>query len=98
MATHGLLVTGTGGTAAESVTQIGANITMPAGGPWTIHGLWGLVVQDTAVADEAVSGGLRLEALSGDLTPDPAPGRYPCLGIPSQSSANFGAHSTPLNI
>ena len=98
MATHGLLVTGTGGTVAESVTQIGQDITLPAGGPWKIFGIWGMAAQDTAVQSEAISGGIRLDALSGDLTPDPAPGRYPLIGMPSQSGANFGIHSAPLNI
>jgi len=63
MSTQALLVTGTGGLAAESITQIGANITMPAGGPWTIFALWGMAAQDTAVASEAVSGGLLVDAL-----------------------------------
>lgn len=98
MSTNALLVTGTGGTTAESIKQIGSDITLPAGGPWIIHHLWGMAVQDTAVASEAISGSIRIDALSGDLTPDPAPGRYPLLGMSSQASASFGIHSSPLNI
>lgn len=98
MPTNGLLVTGTGGTAAESITQIGSDITMPAGGPWLIHNIWGMVAMDTAVQSEAASGGIRVDALSGDLNPDPAPGRYPLIGAPSQSGASFGLMPVPLNI
>ena len=95
---NGIVRTGVGGAAADSITQIGANITLPAGGPHIIHGVYAMAVQDTGVTSESVGGGIRVEALSGDLTPDPAPGRYPVLGMASQSSANFGIHSTPLNI
>ena len=98
MATNALLVTGTGGTGAESITQIGENLTMPAGGPWLIHKIWGMVAQDTAVTNEAVSGGMRIDALSGDLSPDPAPGRYPLIGCPTQMSANFGLTPVPINM
>lgn len=96
--TFGQLVTGTGGTAANSVTQIGADITLPAGGPWFIHSIWGMAAADTGLSAEAISGGIRIDALSGDLTPDPAPGRYPLLGAPSQASASFGSVSVPLNM
>jgi hypothetical protein len=98
MATHAWLRTGTGGTAAESITQIGTDIVMPAGGPWVIHGLWGLVANNTAVHSESVSGALLIDALSGDLTPDPAPGLYPLIGNPSASGANLPLVSSPLNI
>jgi hypothetical protein len=98
MATHGQLVTGVGGTAAESITQIGADITLPAGGPWLIHGLWALIAADTAIQSEAVNGAIRLSSVAGDLTPDPAPGIYPAIGTPSAQSANFNTGNSPLNI
>jgi hypothetical protein len=98
MPTFGQLVTGTGGTAAESITQIGNNITLPAGGPWLIHHIWGMVAMDTAVTSEAAAGALLLSAVSGDLTPDPAPGLYPLVGHSSQMSANYGLVSVPLNM
>lgn len=96
--THGQLVRGTGGTAAGSRTQIGSSITLPAGGPWLIHGVWIQAVQDTAVLSEAINGNLIVDARSGDINPDPAPGRYPANGMSSQASANFGIHAAPLNI
>ena len=98
MPTHGSAVTGTGGAAAASLTQIGSNITLPAGGPWNIWGLWAMCAQDTAVTSEAVGGSIIVDAVSGDITPDPSPGRWPCFGISSQSGANFGIHAVPLNI
>ena len=96
--TFAQLVTGTGGTAAASKTQIGANIVLPAGGPHLIHKIWGMVAMDTAVTSESVAGQLHIDALSGDLTPDPAPGKYPLIGAPTQMSASYGLVSVPLNI
>ncbi len=96
--TFGQLVTGTGGTAAGSITQIGSDISMPAGGDWLIHHLWGMVVQDTAVASEAVAGQMQIDSVGGDISPDPAPGKYPLIGKASSAGANFSIHSAPLNI
>lgn len=96
--THALARLGTGGTAALADTQIGADIVMPAGGPWTIFGLWGQVCKVTAVASEGTGGTLVLNSVSGDLTPDPAPGLWPMIGNPQGSSANFSLAALPLNI
>jgi hypothetical protein len=71
---------------------------MPAGGPWTIHSLWGQVVKTGSVADEGSGGILHVNALTGDLTPDPAPGKYPLIGSPIGESANFAISAVPLNI
>lgn len=98
MATHAQAVTGTGGTAAASITQIGATLILPADGPWNIWGLWAMAVQDTGVLGEAVGGSIIVDSVAGDIVPDPAPGRWPCFGISSQSAASFGIHATPLNI
>lgn len=96
--THGQKTTGAGGTAAGSRVKIGNSLTLPAGGPWLVHGVWIQAVQDTAVASEAINGNLIVNAKSGDINPDPAPGKYPANGMSSQVSANFGIHATPLNI
>ena len=96
--THAKLVTGLGGTTAGSITQIGSNISMPAGGPWFIHHVWGLGAMDTAVQSEALAGHIILDSVGGDITPDPAPGKYPLICGASASGASFGIHSTPLNI
>lgn len=98
MATHALKTTGTGGTAAAAKTQIGASLTLPAGGPWTIFGLWGQVAKVTALADQGTGGQLIIDALSGDLSPDPAPGKYPLIGNAACSSAAFSIAAMPLNI
>lgn len=98
MATHGLITTGTGGTAAEAKTQIGSNLTMPAGGPWEIQYIWGQVARSAGVANEGTGGHLIIDALSGDLDPDPAPGKYPMMGSAVQSSANAQVGVMPLNL
>lgn len=98
MPTHGQVVRGTGGTAAATRSQVGGNITLPAGGPWIIHGIWAHIAQATAVADESLDGSIQIDAVSGDLTPDPAPGRYPLGAISAPVSADYGHASMPLNI
>ena len=98
MATFALATTGTGGTAAASRTQIGSNLTLPAGGPWTIFGLWGQVVRSAGVAAEGTGGHLIIDSVSGDLDPDPAPGTYPMIGSPAQSATNANLSAVPLNL
>ena len=98
MSTHAKAVQGTGPTGAATKTQIGANITLPAGGPWTIFKLWGQVVKATTVPAEGTGGQMIIDALSGDLTPDPAPGKYPLPGNPGSSSANSSSAAVPLHI
>lgn len=98
MPTHGLLQTGTGGTTINSRTQIGSNITLPAGGPWIIHHVWGMICKSTTVPNEGDGGILEIEAYSGDLTPDPAPGYYPMIGPCISESANSAISANPLNL
>lgn len=73
--THGMAVAGGGSTAAGD-TVVGT-ITLPAGGPWTIFNVWSLIAAPTATAGESFGGHFRLNASSGDLTPNPAPSRFP---------------------
>jgi len=96
--THAQLVTGTGGTTAGATTQIGANLTLPAGGPWIIHNIWGMVAKDTTVPNEGTGGALQIRALSGDLTPDPAPGTFPLIGNPVSESANAAIAGNPVSM
>lgn len=98
MSTRALAVTGTGGTAAAATTQIGNIITLPAGGPWNIYGIWGLVARVTSIPDQGTGGALIVSSVSGDLTPDPAPGTYPLVGSPAAASANSTLSVVPLNI
>lgn len=98
MATHARIAVGTGPTAADTIKQIGSDITLPAGGPWTIFGLWGQVAKVTAVASEGTGGILLVNAASGDITPDPAPGKWPLLGTIAQMGGNHGPAAMGLNI
>jgi len=98
MATQALAVTGTGSTAAATKKQIGAELSMPAGGPWTIHHIWGQVVKITTIPDEGTGGILHVQSVTGDIAPDPAPGKYPLIGTPLSESANSGISSVPLNL
>ncbi|KKM90355.1 hypothetical protein LCGC14_1239500 [marine sediment metagenome] len=98
MATHAFSRQGPGGTAAGEETQIGANLDMPAGGPWTIHHVWAQVVRATTIPDQGTGGTLHVQAISGDLTPDPAPGKYPLIGSPISESANAALSAVPLNL
>lgn len=98
MPTHALLSTGVGATAAATKTQIGSDIVMPAGGPWIVFGVWGQVAKVTAVAAEGSGGQLIVESFSGDISPDPAPGKFPLIGTPGISSANCHMAAMGLNI
>jgi len=94
--THGMAVAGASGTAAADTT-IGT-ITLPAGGPWIVHGFWGQVVSATATAAESIGGHIRLEVASGDLTPNPAPSKFPCFESGSSLGATIDRGQCPLNI
>lgn len=98
MPTYALATTGTGGTAALANTLIGAALTLPAGGPWIIHNIWGQVAKTTTVPSEGTGGALVINALTGDLTPDPAPGTYPLIGACVSESANAAIAPVPLNL
>ncbi len=74
--THGLVVQGAGSTGAAE-TLIGSVELPTRGQPWSLHGLSGQVVRATATAAEAVVGNMRMNSASGDITPDPAPSRWP---------------------
>jgi len=94
--THGDVVSGTGQAAAGELS-IG-NITLPAGGPWTIWGVWGYVVPATATPGEAVEGHMRLNARTGDVTPNPSPSRFPLPALGSFLGATQATSKCPLNV
>lgn len=98
MPTFAIARTGTGGTAALANTNIGAVITMPAGGPYIIHDIWGQVVKSTTIPDEGTGGALILNSVSGDIDPDPAPGQWPLIGACVSQSANCALAPVPLNL
>ena len=94
--THGMVVAGAGPTAAEDKT-IG-QITLPAGGPWTIFSLWTLIAAATATAGESFGGHFRINAASGDVSPNPAPSRFPTGMVGSQLGALNNIVACPLQI
>ena len=98
MSTHAIARQGAGGTAALAKTQIGADIELPAGGPWTIFGLWMQAVKDTAAADESLAGNICIDSYSGDISPDPAPGTFPLPALCNQIGANVGMATCALTI
>lgn len=98
MATHAFARQGPGSATAATKLQIGADIVMPADGPWTIFGLWGQVVKGAGAHSEGAGGQLIIDSASGDITPDPAPGKYPLIGSPAADGGNFPAVAVPLNI
>lgn len=98
MGTRAHARTGTGSTAALAKTQIGADIVMPAGGPWIIHNLWAQVAKVTTIPDQGTGGDLIIETLAGDFDPNPTPGVFPLIGSPANPSANDGIAPVPLNL
>jgi hypothetical protein len=98
VATHALTVTGTGGTAALARTIIGAAVTFPAGGPWNVQFVWGQVAKVTTLPSEGSGGILEITAPSGDISPSPAPAKFPLIGSPQTSSANSSTACLPLNL
>ena len=98
MSTHGMAVQGVGGTADASLTQVGANIILPAGGPWLIQKIWGQACLHTPTVSESLIGSLVFNSFSGDIEPDPAPGVYPIMGLPGAMGANEPQPMSPLSI
>lgn len=94
--THGSVVAGAAGTAAGE-TVIGT-ITFPAGGPWKIWGVWGFMVAATPTAAEVVAGHMKLNAVSGDIIPNPAPSRFPLSAVGSMLGATLPVQMHPLQI
>jgi len=98
VSTFALAQTGTGGTTAASKTIIGSAVTFPAGGPWTVCYVWGMAAHDTTIPDQGTGGQLIVESVSGDISPDPAPGKFPLIGNAIHSSANSPLAANPLNL
>lgn len=98
MGTHGNVVQGNGGTTDDAVTQIGSDITLPAGGPWKLFGVTTTAVQHTPTAAQSCQGYIRLDALSGDVRPNLAPAKIPVIGPGNMVSANSGSANSPSNL
>jgi hypothetical protein len=83
--THSQLVAAAGQTAA-GVVEIG-QVVLPAGGPWKIHTVYGLLARQTATAGELNAGQIEVVSLAGDIDPNPAPAKFPL----QESSSFLGA-------
>lgn len=94
--THSDLIASAGQTAAGEVTL--GQIVLPAGGPWIIHHVFGLIARATATAGEFVGGYLRLDSASGDTTPNPAPSKFPLVESGSSLGATADASRCPLHL
>lgn len=94
--THGMCVAAGGSTAAGD-TVIGT-ITLPAGGPWAIYQVWVAIALATATAAESAGGHLRINSVSGDVDPNPAPTRFPTGQIGSILGAASGQAVMPVQI
>lgn len=94
--THSSIVVGTMGIGAGD-NAVGA-ITLPAGGPWLIHDVFCQVVSVTPTAAESVGGHFRFDPASGDLTPAPAPSRFPVFESGSSLGATIDRGHCPLNL
>lgn len=75
--THGLIVAAAGQIAAGE--QILGTITLPADGPWIIHNVFAQIAAVTPTAAEGLGGYFRFDAASGDVDPNPAPSKWPCI-------------------
>lgn len=94
--THGQVVQAAGATTVAE-TLIGA-IELPSRAePWVLHNIMGQCVQAVADVALATGGVIRMESVSGDITPDPGPSRWPVYSQGSHLGATVGAGSCALH-
>lgn len=94
--THCMIVSGAG--AVTAIDTIVGTITLPAGGPWSIFGTFCQIVNATPTAAQGIAGHFRLNAASGDLTPHPAPSRFPFPYTAAMLGATVDVTTCPLDI
>ena len=94
--THGMIVSGALATTAIETTL--GQVTLPAGGPWNIFGIHASVVRAVGTPDQAIAGHFRLNAASGDITPNPAPSRFPLSMSGSSLGGTMDVACVPLQI
>ena len=94
--THGMVAAGA--LATTAIETVLGTIVLPAGGDWRIFGIWAQVVRATSTAAEAIAGHFRLNAVAGDITPNPSPSRYPLIGNGSFLGALNDVATVPLQI
>jgi len=94
--THGMIVAAAGQVATGDQTL--GTLTLPADGPWLIHHIFGQIAATTPTAAEGVGGYMRFDAASGDVTPNPAPSRWPVISNSAHLGATVDQQSCPLAI
>ena len=78
--------------------QIGAGLELPTrAGAWLINDITAYVARATATAAENTGGTVRMNAPSGDLTPDPQPSRWPVYADASFLGATAPVGNCPLH-
>ena len=93
--THGLVATAAGAAAIGEV-NIGTVELPTRGQAWTLHNIMAQVVAQTLTAAEMVGGYFGIDSVSGDITPDPAPSRFPVFGSGSRLGATGDVMTCPL--
>jgi len=90
-----MIVEGAGGVARGD--YLVGTITLPAGGPWVIYGVFGTFARITATALQSTAGYMFLRAVVGDLIPNPSPSRFPLGNDGSFVGATADAPVDPLH-
>jgi hypothetical protein len=98
--THSLCLAAAGQVATGE--QNLGQLVLPADGPWIIHDIFAQIVPVTPTAAEGIGGYFRFEAASGDIDPNPAPSRWPCICNSSSLGATIDQsccklHMFPVN-
>ena len=96
--TFAIAVQGAGGAGAGETVISGSAITLPAAGPWTIHHIWCQVVAATNTVAEQLGGFIRMNAVQGDLDPNPAPTQCPTPVVGSHLGATVDVSMCPLDL
>jgi len=94
--THGNVVQAAGATTVAE-TLIGLIELPKRTEDWVLHNIMGQVSQGVADVALATGGVIRMESLSGDITPDPAPSRWPVYSQGAHLGATVGANACPLH-
>jgi len=93
--THGLIASASG-TTTIGEALIGAVELPTRGQAWKLHNLNGQVCRAAATAAEFSGGYMGIDSVSGDISPDPAPSRYPLMGSGSFLGASDPVETIPI--
>jgi hypothetical protein len=94
--THGNVVQAAGAlTVAETLIGLIELPSRPE--PWVLHNVMGQVCQGVADVALCTGGHIRLESVSGDISPDPGPSRWPVFSQGSHLGATVNGNSACLH-